>query len=520
MKTLHTGPEGGHERTEALRDARTALRSAWYDTVLALTDGCEDWAPAEAEAGVALRGEVLLRRDPVAALTYLTAVADVPASDAGRFAYEIVCGKAFAKVRDFDSALARIAVAATLAARVADGAAQVALQRTRIAYMRREYDPRSADATLALTLADPSLAASAYIARSWHFAALGDYRAQISDLTTALGYAAKPLPTEPVDTATLGMACFSLARVAFETAHQAGAETAQRAYDLLPWTDDVAADRFQAIRALAWNAFMRGDSGGAQWMLKEARSVAPSDAYRVGAHLDRSYIARIAGNEAWALEELSEADRLAHGVTWESTFGEERLVLSTLAVLNAPTDVARAQRWAAYLARIGVEGINPTSAASNDRRTIGFAKYAQGRIDQMLGRREPAAAALREAYSTFDAIGHHYRAALAAIALADLTGEGLWRERALGHTQAYPDCPMMRMADRSGTTEEGMPPQLSPLQRQIARALFAGGDPAGMSKRFSRSRYTIDRQVEAVLDAFGVTGRTALVEEARKRGLV
>lgn len=507
------------ERTEALRDARVALRSAWYDVVLSLTEGCEDWPAAEAEAGIALRGEVLVRRDPVAALTYLTSVADVPSTEAGRFAYEIVSGKAFAKVRDLDSAAARFAVAATLAPRVEHGAETLAYNTGRLRFLRHQYDPRAEDVARSLTHPDPSMAAAAYAMRAWHHGALGDFRAQISDFTTALAFVTKPLPSEPVDVGTLAITCFSLARVAFETAHDDGVAAAQRAYDAIAWTDDVAGDRFQAIRALAWDAFMRGETGRAQWMLKEARAAAPSDAYRVGAHVDRAYVARIAGNEAWALEELAEADRLAHGIAWESTYGEERLVLCTLGVLHAPVDAARAQRWAAHYARIGVEAISPNSAVGHDRRAIGFAKYAQGRIDQMLGRREPAASALREAYTIFDTIGYHYRATLAACALADLTGEGLWRERALGHAQAYPDCPLMAIADRSGVSDDAMPPQLAPLERQVARALWSGADAGELSRRFSRSRYTIDRMVEAVFEAFGVSTRAALVDEARKRGL-
>jgi DNA-binding NarL/FixJ family response regulator len=69
------------------------------------------------------------------------------------------------------------------------------------------------------------------------------------------------------------------------------------------------------------------------------------------------------------------------------------------------------------------------------------------------------------------------------------------------------------------TREDAMPAQLSPLQKQIARALCAGADAAELSRRFSRSMFTIERQISAVLDAFGVTSKSALLHEARRRRL-
>ena len=65
-----------------------------------------------------------------------------------------------------------------------------------------------------------------------------------------------------------------------------------------------------------------------------------------------------------------------------------------------------------------------------------------------------------------------------------------------------------------------MPAQLSPLQRQIATALWNGAETAELSRRFSRSAYTIENQIAAVLRAFGVETKRELTDEARRRGLV
>jgi tetratricopeptide (TPR) repeat protein len=227
----------------------------------------------------------------------------------------------------------------------------------------------------------------------------------------------------------------------------------------------------------------------------------------------------MSGNEYWALEELAQADALAFETPWQSSYGEERQVLVTLAVLHAPADAARAQRYATLYSQIGTESINPALAAHGDRRAHALARYAQGRIEQTLGRREAAVAALREAFEIFESASFHYRAVLAATALAELTGAERWRHAALAHAGAYPDCPLLAAAEHAGEAEQAMPPQLSPVQRQVARALWNGVDLAELSRRFSRSLYRTQRQVEAVYAAFGVATCAALYDEARVRGL-
>ncbi len=502
----------------SLRQARLALRSAWYDAALELLDGCEDWPAPFAEEAVVLKGEALGRRDPVGALEWLTGLDDVVTTPAGQFAYELAAGKSYANVRDLNSADARYAAAAALAHHVPDGAAALGYHRARVRWMRREFDPHGADLALAVTHPDPNVAAAAFAVRGWHHGSLGDFGAQKADFRRVLAFADAPTE-EPVDLATLAVTCHSFARVAFETADGEAVAEARRAYARLNWTADVEVDRFQTLRVFGWDSFMRGEPGQAQWAFKDARAMAPSQAWRVMAHLDRAFVARIARNEAWAVEELAEADRLACDVRWESTQGEERLALVTLAVLHTATNAKRAQRYAAMFSQLGVENVNPTLALTADRRAHGFALYAQGRIDQTLGRRDAAAANLSEAYALFAGLSYHYQAAMAASGLAEVSGDMAWRDTAMTHAAAYPGCPLASMVDEALRAQEAMPRELNPLQRQMVRAMWSGADPGELSRRFSRSAYTVERHVAAIYAAFGVGSRTELLELARSRGV-
>jgi DNA-binding CsgD family transcriptional regulator/tetratricopeptide (TPR) repeat protein len=502
-----------------LREARLALRSGRYDEAIALVAGCEDWAPPYAERGVLVKAETIGRRDPIAALSYLTEVDDVFSTVEGRFGRDIESGRFHAAVRDLDSAAIRYGLARRLADGVLHGRETMAYHDVRMRWYRGDCDPEAPEIAIALAHPDPSIVAATYAFRGWLHAGRGEYPQQVVDLSIAVRAIRTP-EGEPIDLGTLASSINALARISFEIADARGIEAAREAFEGLSWTPDVRAEQFMTMRALGWDAFMRGESGRAQWIFKEAREIAPSDPWRAMAHLDRAYVARVVGNEIWAIEELAEADRLARDVRWESSSGEERGVLVPLASLHAAVDAARAQRYAALYSRLGSGNLTPAFASAGDRRARAMAKYAQALIDHTLGRRDAAVPGLREAYAIFEGAGHHYRAMLAAASLAELTGDEGWRAASIAHAGAYPGCPLATIADDAIKREEAMPRQLSPLQRQIARALWSGDEPEQISRRFSRSLYTIERQIRAVYGAFGVVSRIELVDQARRRGLL
>ncbi|HZW53752.1 MAG TPA: hypothetical protein VFF00_06945, partial [Candidatus Elarobacter sp.] len=460
---------------DSLRDARVALRAALYDAALELLNGCEDWPAQLAEPAVILKAETIFRRDPVEAIGYLSSVEDLVTSPAGKFELAIHMGRAHAAARGFSQAESRYADARALMHAAPHGMHTMAYHDLRMRWLRRECDPGAPEAQLAIAHPDPSIASAAYAFRAWLHAGKGDYAAHVADLCRAVDYATAQT-ADPVDVATLATSIHALAQVGFETADGDAVAAARRAAGALAWTPDVARQHYTTVRAFGWDAFMRGRAGEAQWAFKDARMLAPTVTWRVTAHLDRASVARFSGNEFWAAEELAQADALAYDVRWESMYGEDRQVLVMLAVLHAPTDAPRAQRYASMYSRIGTENVDPGLAVSGDRRALAHQKYALGRIEQTMGRREAAVAALEEAYAIFDSASFQYRAALTASALAELTGEERWHRAGTRHASSYPDCPLAALTENPVAREDAMPAQLSPLQRQIARALWSGAD--------------------------------------------
>jgi DNA-binding NarL/FixJ family response regulator len=510
---------GSASVADSLRDARVALRTAWYDAALEFLTGCEDWPTEFAEQAIVLKAETLSRRDPLEAIGYLTTVEDIPESAAGRFAFALAIGREHAAVRDYHAAASRYAEARLLVDAVPNGAATLAFHDLRMRAYRRDLSALTAPETLlALAHPDPTLAASSYNFRGWLHAFAGDYAAHMADMRQAVSYALTS-GSEPVDVQVIALSLHTLAQAAFETADEDAMSYAMLAFESVAWTPDIRDAHYLTVRVSGWDAFMRGQPGRAQWAFKDARALAPTDPWRVMAHLDRAFVARVSGNEVWAIEELAEADRIARDVRWESCVEEQRQVLVILATLHASVDVVRAQRYASMYTQLGMTSLHPRVATEGDRRAVARARLAQGLIDQTLGRREAAIAALLEAYAIFDEANFHYRASQAATALAELTGEPVWRDNMLMHARRYPDCPLAAAGADVLEREDAMPQVLSPLQRQIARAIWTGADPEELSRRFSRSLFTIDRQAAAVYAAFGVENRTELLLEARRRKL-
>ena len=500
----------------ALDAARSALTAARYDDAMELLRGCQDWPVDLAEHAVLVKADTLIRRDAPAALAWLAATQDLVITDKARFDRELLTGRAYSNVRNFDAAAARFARASKLLDNVPEGSHKLAFMKARLAWMLREATPDNADLAHALADPDPIGRAVAYAARGYISGSAGDFTAQIKDLKTALEIAES---TKVYDVEHVGSAIYGLATIAFEVADKDGVATARRAYDWLKWTADVRVNQYNALRCLGWDAFMRGEPARAQWLFHDAAAIAPTPAWQAQAHLDRAYVARISKNDAWSLDELHEALRIAQGVAWGETIGEERLTLVTLAVLLSPVDAAEAQRFASTYAMFGMENVNPYLMAFRDKRTVGFGKYTQGKIDQTLGNADLAIESLEAAYAIFAPMGHHYQAMLAAQALAEVTLDAAWAEKAGMHSAAYPGSPLTTQVAQAAKAGDPAIEGLSPLQRQLARAHWSGLNVDALSKQFSRSLYTIEGHIAEIYAAFNVATAGGLREEALRRGI-
>ncbi len=316
---------------ERLAAARAARLVARYSEALDLLQESEDWPAPENENATLLRAQILARRAPIEALELLARTQDIFATPEGLFGYYVASMRAYTGTRNFDGAAEMGVLADGLADKV--GMSSKCLLWHQLALLNlclERFNPHDPSIGALLVSNDPNGQFLGYLSRGYMYAGVGNYAEQKADLTRALSIAvANPGACDP---GLLALQVFGLLRLGLETGDEAAFTAAHDAYEWMPWSDDLRDERFGCLRAMAWEAFLRGEPARAQWLLKDSKACAHDPAWKVMAHLDRAYIARASGNEAWATEELLAAHTLARTVEWGSTQGEERQALVMLAV--------------------------------------------------------------------------------------------------------------------------------------------------------------------------------------------
>jgi tetratricopeptide (TPR) repeat protein/DNA-binding CsgD family transcriptional regulator len=516
-KHTHTASERVAGAGERCAQASRELLAARWQNALTLLEGCEDWPAPHVEEATLLKAETLLRCDPINALEQLARTNDLLVSPAARFGYYLTSGKAYANSRNFESAAEMFRSAEEYVAQAGPHAdSRLAYQRARLSWLTRDFDPHCGDLAVALRNPDPNAQVMALNVRGWMHAGLEEFERQLDDSVAALRIVAENI--DACDLWTVGSLLHATARLAFEMNRDDVVALAERVYDLVPWTDEIKVDRFKTLRSLAWHAFLQGQPARAQWMFKDSKALAPSIPWAVMAHLDRAYVARMSDNELWAVEELAQAHRLSSQVQWGSTVGEERVALVTFALLYASVDMGQAQRYVSTYIALGTENVDPTLAMGTDRRAIGFEKMASGRVHQVLGNTALAVRSYETAYDIFSQMGFHYRAAIAAEGLWQTTHIDSWLAKAREHASHLPNSTVASKLSKSDPSKSSEPfEELTPMQRQLAHALCEGLEMGELSKRFSRSALTVQRQIEDVFARLRVDSRSALRSELERR---
>lgn len=518
MQEAHT--VAGTEAARLVQQALSAQRHAKYAQALELLENCADWPAPHNEQGLLLRAKVLTFQDAVAGLEALASHADAFATADGRFGYLIESARAYTKARDFDLASAMLDSAEQLMQGGDDPRrSKIALHRLRLMWTTGNYDAENELFTVAMRDPDPAERLSTLVARGGMHGGLENYRQQLEDLKTALRLYLQN--REQCDLSSVAAALQTAIYVGFDMAESEPVRLAEQVFNTIEWTHDLAVYRFLCLRGLAWSAFLDGESARAQWLFKDSKDAAPTDAWKVMAHVDRAFVARMNGNEAWAIEELHQAHALARGIDWQSTQNEERTALTTLAAMFAPVDMAQAQRYVSTYIRLGKDSLDPTLASAKEpRRNTAVQRYASGCVQAVLGNRDVAINLLESAYATFNDIEYSYRAALAAQALYDVTGNVAWLNLTRAHAGKYPKSALNTRLGAAPQIESEAAGLLSPSQRQIALAFCSGSELAELSRRFSRSTFTLQKQLEKIYEAFGVNSRAGLRDALHGQGLL
>ena len=191
------------------------------------------------------------------------------------------------------------------------------------------------------------------------------------------------------------------------------------------WTDAIANLRFKSYEALCWCAALRGDYYAAFRFLRRAGAGAtvPQE-ITIGA--DRALLTCALEQRLIAAEEIGHALDLAERFDWEQSVREDRTALVRLAQAAAPLETVRAR---AALDRYA--NLQPTSlpyVAHNDVLARAEEAFASGVVARAEGDIRQATDHLLVAFESWNGIGFAWRAARAALELAEIDGSDTFHE--------------------------------------------------------------------------------------------
>jgi DNA-binding NarL/FixJ family response regulator len=460
-----------------------------------------------------LRARIYLKRDPAAALAHLARCAEVFAKPRERAEAEMLQGVSYARLGDPPAAEACFAAAARCAGPGDPLTLEISYQRAAAAWIVRDLEGAERLLEDVLPAASGDVLVEAYVLRGAIAAARGDVAGQGAVLLDALRLIHASAAPGVLHWASIAS---QIANLAHELPSASLREAAFAELGAVPWTPDLAELRFAMVRSVAWRRALDGDEFNAFRLLKEAATLAPTDAWRVTAYCDRAYFATALGERRWAEQELSDAHELASRVAWSSLDGEERFALSELAELFAPRDAALALSYVARYKDAGKRYAR-TLASHHDRRVDAMEAYSFGVVQLALGRRAEAERLLRAAWDVYDGLGYDWRAGRVARALFAATGEPAWQRQAASKLAAYPRSWLaLTPGDPPAPSAAPELAELTPAQLAVYRLLLRGLSTAQIAAEQARSEYTVRNHVKAIFKALGVKSRPELLARAHE----
>jgi DNA-binding CsgD family transcriptional regulator len=493
--------------------ARACYRRADFSVAAAALDEVAarvGWSP---EAAL-LRARIYLKREPAVALAHLARTAPAFVRSHERAESEMLQGVSYARLGDAVAANSCFANAERLLDPAYELARELTYQRAAAAWIVRDLAAAEQLLDGLEARATGDLELEVLVLRGTIASARGDVAGQGAIMLEALGRVHASSDRSVLHWAAIAS---TIANLAHELPGTSLRDAAFAELGAVPWTQDLAERRFAMVRSVAWRRALDGDEFNAFRLLKEAASLAPTDAWRVTAYCDRAYFATALGERRWAEQELSDAHELAARVEWNALDGEERFALSELAELFAPRDAALALAYVARYKDCGKRYAR-TLSSHQDRRVDAMEAYSFGVVQAALGRRDEAVRLLQEAWNVYDALGYDWRAGRAARDLFSVTGDDAWRARAAGKLAAYPRS-WLAIATPDTSVAASAPPELSaltPAQLAVYRLLLRGLSTAQIAAEQSRSEFTVRNHVKAIFKAFGVNSRPELLARAHK----
>lgn len=288
----------------------------------------------------------------------------------------------------------------------------------------------------------------------------------------------------------------------------------------LPWTDDLRVERMQTLRGIGWARMLRGEYIAGIRDINRIKVIAPDERWRVIAHLDHAYMARLQGETGTSQAELLDADELIRTVNWSDSRGEELVALLIAAELFATLNPGRSRElFAKYDAVKG--GMSPMIGFKHNARLDAMEAYVRAAIAHTGGDYRAALSHAATAFRAFSSMNHDWRAARAAL-LAHANGGGTqFLEHATEATLAYPRSFIaLEIEKKRERNERPMLAKLTPRERDVFDLLCSGASALDCARDLAMSESTVRGHIQKIHRKFGVASRAALLAAAARQGFI
>ncbi len=353
---------------------------------------------------------------------------------------------------------------------------------------------------------DPVRTAGFMMLRSWLSAAKGKYRDQAADLLDAIR---RLLRIENTDVGMLASAAHALAGLARDIALPDAIPLLTSVERGTRWPQDLALQRYQTVRALAWAAAVNGQYINAFRELNRAERLSQSDVCQAWSHLDRCNVALISGQEYVANAELQDALQLIRSFERGEASSEEAVTLLMAAELLAPKDATAALQLVDDAENLH-RSMSRNLAYSHGRRFEALVNYARASAQHVLGANAEAERSGQIAFEIFTSLEYNWRAAQAALLMYNITQDARWLQRAQEFSAEYPRS-FIATTVQAAAKATNLPAGLTERQVEILEQLKEGKRTEDVGQELGISPNTVRIHIGKIHRMLGVKSRAQLL---------
>jgi DNA-binding CsgD family transcriptional regulator/predicted Zn-dependent protease len=298
-------------------------------------------------------------------------------------------------------------------------------------------------------------------------------------------------------------------------------ERIARSATSLPWSSDMAAQRFLTFRNLGLCEALSGRALRAFEYLRIAEDAIHDTLYQILVHADKAFIAFGAGELETARDNVLSALKHVDAVKWHSV-GDRRVILLELVEVTSqlgdiPTAEALLTRYDAIVTQI-----TPLqSYGVGDQRLKATEQYARGLLLRAKGKSEPAVSCLKDAFRIWNQVGYKWRAVLAALAIGIATGKrDLFDYAVITTDKHFPHAWFSRSLDpyRSRAAHPELQ-NLSDTRQGILLGIVDGKTNKEIADHLGISPNVVRNRLADLFTNYGVRSRRRLREILRERGV-